>query len=65
MDVEAGLGGEGDGGQQDLVLGLEPGQRLPVVGGLLRGAAPGPGGARATGSWDGFSRWAAWAAVCR
>ena len=42
MDVEPGLGGEGDGGEQDLVLLLEPGQRLPVIGGLL-----GRGGARA------------------
>ena len=40
--VEPGPGGEGDGGEQDLVLGLEPGQGLPVIGGLLGGGA-GPG----------------------
>ena len=44
MAVEPGPGGEGDGGEQDLVLGLEPGQGLPVIGGLLgSGAGPGRG----------------------
>src|SRR5580692_3291004 len=32
--VEPGSGGEGEGGEQDLVLGLEPGPRLRVIGGL-------------------------------
>jgi hypothetical protein len=36
--------GEGNSGEQDLVLGLEPGQRLPVVGGRLGdGAGAGRG----------------------
>src|SRR5215469_10244638 len=42
--VEPGLGGEGGGGEQDVVLGLEPGQRLPVIGGPFgNGAGPGRG----------------------
>lgn len=39
-----GFGGEGHGGEQDLVLCLEPGQGLRVIGGLLgSGAGPGRG----------------------
>jgi hypothetical protein len=40
--VEPGPGGEGDGGEQDVVLGLEPGQGLLVIGGPL-GSGAGPG----------------------
>jgi hypothetical protein len=44
VGVEPGPGGEGEGGEQDLVLGLEPGQCLPVVGVPLgSGARPGRG----------------------
>jgi hypothetical protein len=37
--VQAGLGGEGDGGEQDVVFGLEPGQCLPVIAELLGSGA--------------------------
>ena len=37
VGVEAGGGGVVDGGEQHRVLGGEPGQRLLVVGELLRG----------------------------
>jgi hypothetical protein len=41
MDVKPRLGGEGDGGVQDVVLGFEPGQRLLVVRDVLgRDAGP-------------------------
>ena len=63
MNVEAGFGGQSDGGEQDLVLGLEPGQCLPVIRGL-DGDGAGLGGARATGSMDGSAA-AGVAAVCR
>ena len=43
-------GGKGDGGEQDLVLGFEPGQGLLEDRRAAPGAAPGLGGARATGS---------------
>jgi len=42
VGVEPGLGGEGDRGEQDLVLGFEPGQGLPVIGGMP-GSGAGPG----------------------
>ena len=64
MGVEPGLGGEGDGGEQDLVLGLEPGQGLPVIGGLP-GSGAGPGRREDDRLLGGFSRRAARAAVCR
>ena len=41
MGVEPGLGRQGDCGEQDMVLGLEPGQCLLVTGELLgSGARP-------------------------
>ena len=62
--VRACFGGKGDGGEQDLVLGLEPGQGLPVIGGLLggryRGLAVRGRVARATAGAAGAA-----AAVCR
>jgi hypothetical protein len=44
MSVEPGSGGERDGGEQDLMFCLEPGQGLPTIGGLADGgASPGRG----------------------
>jgi len=44
VNVEPERDGEGDGGEQDSVLFLEPGQRMPVIGGLLGCSA---------GAWHG------------
>jgi hypothetical protein len=53
VSVEPGSGGEGHGGEQDLALLLEPGQSLPVIGGLPgSGAGPGWGEGGSLPGWD-------------